>query len=41
MDGSTVLGTATLSGGIVTFASPLASGSHTIQMIYSGITGRL
>jgi hypothetical protein len=36
MDGNTVLGTGTLSGGIVQFATPLASGTHTIQVIYSG-----
>ena len=35
-DGSTLLGTATLSGGVGTISVPLTAGSHTILVDYSG-----
>ena len=39
-DGSTILGTQTLSGGVATFSTTaLALGSHTIVAYYSGATG--
>jgi hypothetical protein len=39
MDGATVLGTVTLSGGKATFATvTLMKGSHTISAVYAGDT---